>query len=175
MKKAFTLIELVIAIGIFSVLVLYMYKAVATTQNSTNRYEKMYQKSKKITKFKNIIYNDIFNQVDPYKDTNITTKDNLSTYYLRTKNSLNALTSPYVAYRVINENLFRFESNFPFTLPLTYENRHLIKIDKLLSHVSKFTIYSHKNSKLIDIFQNNTQTVFEISLPYSRKVVIVGG
>ncbi len=130
MKKAFTLIELVIAIGIFSVLVIYMYQSIATTKKSTSIYEKMYQKTKQISLVKKIIYNDIFNQVDPYKNTSISGNKNFSTYYLRTNNSLNGLASPFVAYKVHKNNLYRFESNKPFKLPFTYETKNKLKIDK---------------------------------------------
>ncbi len=175
MKKAFTLIELVVAIGVFSVLIVYMYQAIATTKKSTSIYEKMYEKADRISLIKKIIYNDIFNQVDPYTNTQTITEKDFSTYYLRTNNSLNALASPYVAYKVIKGNLYRFESTAPFKLPFTYETKLKLKIDKILENVERFVIHTNKNSKLIDMISNEQRTFFEISLPYSRKVIVVGG
>ncbi len=174
MKKAFTLIELIVAIAVFSIIIVYMYQAVSTTKKSVTSYESLYEKDRQNQIVKKILYNDIFNQTDPYKDTKISGSPTHSTYYLRTNNSLHNIPSPYVIYNVKNKNLYRFESIKPFDLPINDENKHHIKVDKLFDNVSLFTILSHRNDKLIQWVQNNQKTIFEISLPYSREIVIVG-
>lgn len=174
MKKAFTLIELIIAIAIFSLLILYMYQAVATTQKTTSVYENMYSKTQKINQIKKLLYSDIFNQTDPYTNTNVVTSDKFSTYYLRSNNSLHGLSSPFIAYQVINSNLYRFESVSSFRLPFNEENKNRLKIDMVASDVTNFVIYTYKNSRIIDIIASNQRTFFEIALPYSKKVIVVG-
>lgn len=175
MKKAFTLVELVIAIAIFSLLITYMYQAVATTKKTTQTYENMYKSIHKISEVKKLLYNDIFNQTDPYSNTSVSTSGNFSTYYLRSNNSLHGLTSPFIAYKVINSNLYRFESTSSFKLPLTEENKNSIKLDIVTKNVTNFTIYTYKNSHIIDLNSNGKRTFLEIALPYSKKVIVVGG
>lgn len=173
MKKAFTLIELIIAIAIFSIIIVYLYQAIYTTKKSILIYENMHQKTQTIDRVKNLFYNDIFNQTDPYANTSVITKDKFSTYYLRSNNSLFALSSPFIAYKVINSKLYRFESVAPFNLPLNEKNQNKIKLNVIATNVTHFTIYSYKNSRIIDIITDEQRTFFEVSLPYSKKVIMV--
>ncbi len=174
MKKAFTLIELILAIAIFSIIIVYMYQAVASTKKSVSAYERVYEQDRQALIVKNILYNDIFNQTDPYKDTLIQTELPFSVYYLRTNNSLHDIPSPYVAYAVKDEVLYRYESVKPFKFPITDENLDFIHVDILLKDLSLFVIRSYKNDKLIEWIANKQRTFFEISLPYSRKILVVG-
>lgn len=173
MKRAFTLVEIIIAIAIFSIMVVYMYQAIGMTKKSTKAYERKYEKVQKNQTIRKLLYNDIFNQVDPYSNTTVKTKDNFTTYYLRTNNSLHNSANPFVAYRVINGTLFRFESYKSFTLPLSENNKNDIHVDKLLENLKSFLVYSYKNSKLIQWNKEGERTIFEIALPYSKKVIIV--
>lgn len=176
MKKAFTLIEIIVAITIFSAIIIYMYQAIYTTRKTTIVYERQYDKTKRSKLIKKLIYNDIFNQTDPYKDTSIKTTDKkYSTYYLKTNNSLHSIPSPYVAYGVVKKKLFRYESIKQFQLPLKKNIKSDVKIDELLSNVDQFVIYSYKNSKIIEYIINKKRTFFEISLPYSKKIIVVEG
>lgn len=173
MKKAFTLVEIIIAIAIFSVIIVYMYQAIGTTKKSTAAYERKYEKIQKNQTIRKLLYNDIFNQVDPYSDTKVDTSGDFSTYYLKTNNSLHNISSPFVAYKVIKNTLYRFESIRKFTLPINEDNKNSIHVDKLLENIKSFLLYTYKNSKLIQWNVNDEQTIFEIALPYSKKVLIV--
>ncbi len=174
MKKAFTLIELIIAISLFSIIIVYMYQAVSTTKKSVSSYERVYEQDKQALIAQNVLYNDIFNQTDPYKNTSIETKKPFSVYALRTNNSLHDIASPYVIYAVKDEVLYRYESAKPFKFPINDENIHHIKVDALLENVSLFMVYAYKNDKLIEWVRAKKRSVFEISLPYSREIVVVG-
>lgn len=173
MKKAFTLVEIIIAIAIFSVIIVYMYQAIGTTKKSTAAYERKYEKIQKNQTIRKLLYNDIFNQVDPYSDTKVDTSGDFSTYYLKTNNSLHNISSPFVAYKMIKNTLYRFESIRKFTLPINEDNKNSIHVDKLLENIKSFLLYTYKNSKLIQWNVNDEQTIFEIALPYSKKVLIV--
>lgn len=173
MKKAFTLVEIIIAIAIFSVIIVYMYQAIGTTKKSAAAYERKYEKIQKNQTIRKLLYNDIFNQVDPYSDTKVDTSGDFSTYYLKTNNSLHNISGPFVAYKVIKNTLYRFESIRKFTLPINEDNKNSIHVDKLLENIKSFLLYTYKNSKLIQWNVNDEQTIFEIALPYSKKVLIV--
>ncbi len=173
MKKAFTLIEIIIAVFIFSIIIMYMYNVIAVASKSTSAYENMYKNDEKNQLVKKLFYNDIFNQTDPYLDTKIKTKDKFSTYFLRTNNSLHNIVSPYVAYKMIGNDLYRFESPRKFKFPIKEEQEKNIYYNKIASNLDYFLIYDFKNSKLISYSQKSSKTIFEIALPYSKKVVVV--
>ncbi len=173
MKKAFTLIEIIVAVFIFSIIMIYMYDLLAITKNSSVSYEKIYIKDKKSQNLKRIFYNDIFNQTDPYKYTKIKSNQHFSTYMLRTKNSLHDLANPYVSYKVIKGNLYRFECVRAFKFPINEEMKDKIFIDKLASKINSFLVYEYKNSKLISYEIDGKKNIFEIALPYNKKIILV--
>ncbi len=173
MKKAFTLIEIILAIFIFSIIIIYMYNIIAVAKKSTTSYENMYKNDEQKQIVKKLFYNDIFNQTDPYTNTTIKEKDNFATYYLRTNNSLHNIVSPYVVYKIIGKDLYRFESPRAFDFPLKEEQQKNIYFDKIASNVDYFLIYTFKNSKLISYSLNKSKTVFEVALPYNKKVIVV--
>lgn len=170
-QKGFTIIELVIAIAIFSIMTVYMYQAVSTAKKGNTIYEKNYEIVAKNEEAKKIFYNDIFNQVDPYK--NISFKD--KAFYLRTNNSLHSFVAPYVAYVLKNKNLIRIESMKKLTFPLKIENNQniLYEIDYVLKDVESFHVSIEKNNYLINWTKKTKTTTFRIKLPYYRKVLIV--
>ncbi len=173
MKKAFTLVEIILAVLIFGIIMIYMYDILAVTKKSTKAYEKIYEKDQKAQQIKKLFYNDIFNQIDPYSDTSLKTKDDYTTYHLRTSNSIHGLINPFVAYSVLGKTLYRFESVREFELPLDDESLDHVFFDKIATNLDNFLIYSYKNDKLITYSINKQKTIFEISLPYSKKVIIV--
>ncbi len=175
MKKAFTLVELIIAIAIFSLIVTYMYQAIYTTKKSVNVYENMYKKDKSAKVLKTLFYNDIFNQVSLDNKLKIQTEQDFSTVYLQTHNSLHNIPAPFVAYKVIRKNLFRFESAKEFKLPLNYENEEYIRVDKIQSDMERFLVYEEKKNVLIHFKSKGKNSTYEIDLPYKRKVIVVGG
>lgn len=170
-QKGFTIIELVIAIVIFSVIIVYMYQAVSTTKKGNTIYERSYEVVANNEEAKKLFYNDIFNQVDPY--ANISFKDEV--FYLRTNNSLHSLVAPYVAYFLKDKNLIRIESIKKLTFPLKLEyNQNIIyEIDYILKDIENFHVSVEKNNYLINWTKKSKTTTFEIKLPYYRKVLIV--
>lgn len=181
MKKAFTLIELVIAIAIFSIIVVYMTKAASTTSKSSAAYERVYQRVNKTQKVKKLLYNDIFNQVDITSTPTISNEDKTyndttyktSRYCIRTNNSLHDLVQPYICYMVKNGTLYRLESLTTIKFPLKEKSIKTMKIDAIMKNTNQFYIMSSKNNNLIQLNVEDINSTFEISLPYGKKVVVV--
>lgn len=172
-REAFTIIELVIAVAIFSIIIVYMYQAVNTTKKGNEVYKKHHEMIAENENAKRVFYNDIFNQVDPYKD--ISFQDNI--FYIRSNNSLHGIVAPYIAYMLKSKNLIRIESLKKIKLPLNREQRDTLfyEVDFMLKGIDDFKVLSKKNSYVVEWTRQNKKTMFQLKLPYYRKVVIVEG
>jgi prepilin-type N-terminal cleavage/methylation domain-containing protein len=164
-KKAFTLVEVVISIAIFSVIATYMYQAINTMQKSNDINSLHYEEDMREQKIVKLFYNDLFLQTDMYAASNITKSNKFDVFYLHTKNSIHAMINPYVAYFVKDNSLYRIESKEPENIPLTYDAIERVKVDKLTDNVTIFNIYENKNSYLIGYQSKEKFTLFQISLP----------
>lgn len=168
-KNAFTLIEMVISIIIFSLICIYMYQAINTVSKSNDLYIKLYKVSEQTEKVKQLFYNDIFLQTDIYATSNITDKEDFSIIRFHTKNSIHSMINPYIAYFIKDETLYRIESHKHEEIPLTYANIEHVKVDKLLNDIKLFRVYEAENSYLISWQQDTKTTTFQISLPVEQK------
>ena len=169
-KRAFTLIEMVISIAIFALIIVYMYQALATVETSNAIYERHYDEKAQTQKLKRLIYNDIFNQADPYMDVNLTTYEDNTAFRIRTHNTLHQLTTPYVTYLLKESSLFRLESLEPQSLPITYDNIDYFYVDKLMDNIEEFHVTTRHNAWLFYWKPQNEQNpiMLEIDLPYTN-------
>ena len=159
MKKAFTLIEIMIALMILSILLLAMNGVIKGLKSSKSVLYDYYLSEKKNELFVKVLYEDILNS----SSLNIVHSKN-SDYdriYLTTSNSLYHLINPYVLWYVSrNKNtLIRVESPFKIKLP----NDRLFFIDKFKNGVSLFRIYHKKGKDLIVLKDNNKPIYFEMT------------
>jgi prepilin-type N-terminal cleavage/methylation domain-containing protein len=164
-KRAFTLIEVVISIAIFSIMAVYMYQAINTMQKSNDINSLRYEEDIKEQKILKLFYNDLFLKTDIYAFSNITNSDEFDIFYLHTRNSIHAMINPYVAYFVKDNSLFRIESKERESIPLTYDSVERVRVDKLMDNVTLFRINENKNSYLVSYKIKEKLTVFQISLP----------
>ncbi|MDR3346400.1 MAG: prepilin-type N-terminal cleavage/methylation domain-containing protein [Campylobacteraceae bacterium] len=168
MKRAFTLIEVIISIAIFALIALYMYQAINTVQKSNDINTKHYEADKNEQKIIKLFYNDLFAQVNVSAQANIIKGDDFDVFYLHSRNSLHAMYNPQITYFVKDNTLYRIESKEQETIPLTYDSVERVKVDRLVNNVSVFRIYESKNSYLINYKDDTKLTSFQISLPPSN-------
>jgi len=109
MKKGFTLIEMMIAITIFSMVALFLYKSYANLSKQNHKYQKITKKIEYAKKLKKILYLDFTLSLD--NNVTIVHQDTKTdTVILQTSNSIHNRINPFVAYFVKNGNLYRMES-----------------------------------------------------------------
>lgn len=169
MKKAFTLIEMIISISIFSIMLLYLYQSVEYSRKKNQSLQSKFESYKNEEKLKILLYNDIFNQLDPQKDANVTIIDkNYDNLFLKTNNSIHDQITPFIAYTIVNETLFRLESINEIKLPINYDNINSYQIDQVQDQVKSFKIHKTKTDYLFYISTPNQNKIFEISLPYNK-------
>jgi prepilin-type N-terminal cleavage/methylation domain-containing protein len=147
MKKAFTLIELMIAVIILSILILAMNNIIVNLK-STKDFLKVYlQKQNKDELLIKTLYYDILNATSIKIIHSI--NSNYDRLYLQTNNSLYWLIEPYVVWYVSkNKNsLIRIESPFEIKLP----NENAFFLDKFKENVKIFRIFKKGGKDLIFI------------------------
>jgi len=136
MKKSFTILELIIAIMIFSLVYLSMSNVIENLKNSESFIKTFYKQNSFNEKILKTLYLDLINS-DNIKI--VRRNQNFSTIYIHTTNSLYGLSSPFVVWYVTNsKNLIRIES-----------------IDKRLLPIEKTGyLYDFGKVKIFRIFQN---------------------
>jgi prepilin-type N-terminal cleavage/methylation domain-containing protein len=164
-KRAFTLIEIVVSIAIFSIIAVYMYQAINTMQKSNELNSMHYSEDTKKQKIIRLFYNDIFSKTDIYAAANITNSDEFDIFRLRTKNSIHAMINPHVVYFVNDNSLYRIESRETENIPLSHDSAQRVKSDKLLDNVTLFRVNANRNSYIISYESSEKFTMFQISLP----------
>ncbi len=109
MRKAFTLIELMISISILSIMMIFLYKSYASVNMSNKFYKKKVELIKSQQLKKKIIFLDF--SLASAKSTAIINQDkNEDSIFLQSSNSMHKLYNPYVTYIVKDSKLYRLES-----------------------------------------------------------------
>ena len=146
MRKAFTLIELMISIVILSILMLFLYKSYAGLNKSNKIFAQEVQKISKIELLKKVIYLDYSLAIK--NDTNgsivqvLNQDKNEDVIFMQTSNSIHNRVNPYIAYIVKEEKLYRLESLKKFTeYPLGTDSEFVV--DEL-GDVKSFRVYKSR-------------------------------
>ena len=142
MRKAFTLIEMMIAISILSIMMLFLYKSYAALNLSNKTYEQATQKLKKFELTKEVLYLD-FSLASSVK---IISRDKQSDIvFLHTLHSIHDRINPYVGYIFKNEKLYRIESLKELTTYPLNADAEFVADD--FGKGSIFRVYKSKKAK----------------------------
>ncbi|MCF6330908.1 MAG: prepilin-type N-terminal cleavage/methylation domain-containing protein [Sulfurimonas sp.] len=170
-KKAFTLVELLVSIIIFSLMIVALYKSYSSLNMSNNTFKNKSNAIKTIELKKKIIYLDLLlampkNLVYLDKDTQ---EDIIS---FQTTNSIHKRFNPYVTYIIKDSVLYRLESLSEIkTYPL--DSSFNGNIDEF-GAVDKFKIYESKNKKIESylvnvLFKDSSRILLKVNV-LSQKV-----
>lgn len=141
MRKAFSLVELMISIVILSIMMLFLYKSYSGLNKSNKLFDVEVQKVAKIEKIKNTLYLDIMLS----QSVLIQNQDNKEdVVFLQTRNSVHDRFNPYVAYLLKDKKLYRLESLKELReYPLAADSEFVV--DELGS-VKIFRLYASKEA-----------------------------
>lgn len=158
-RKAFTLIELMIAISIFSIIMLFLYKTYADLNVSNNNLRVEFKKIEKIENVKKVIFKD-YALALPNSIKIDNREINEDFINLQTTHSIHRRYNPYVTYIVKNDKLYRLESLKKF---LNYDLPNDAEFDvDLLGEVKNFRVYKENNNKeayLVSLIFKNDQNI----------------
>lgn len=108
-RRGFTLIEMMIAIVIFSIVMLYLYESNANLRRSNIFYEKEVSKLKHEELKKKVLFLDF--SLMRYKSIQILNQDkHEDVVFMQSSNSIHGRSNPYIAYIIKNQKLYRLES-----------------------------------------------------------------
>ena len=140
-KRAFTLIELMVSIALTVIVVLFLYKALATQEISNKVLAKNAASLHQTDQIFDLLYKDFLES----NETKIATTFNkdYNILYLSTKNSLHDIPFAHVVYyvNVKDKTLVRLESAHPMKLPVDLEKIKYIFADTLIDKVTKFRVF----------------------------------
>ena len=140
-RKAFTLIELMVSIALTVIVVLFLYRALATQEISNKVLAKNATRLRQVDQLFNLLYRDFLESNETKIITTFNKEYNI--VYLATKDSLHNIPFAYVMYYVNakDKTLVRLESAYPFKLPVDLEKMKYIFVDRLIKKVSKFRVF----------------------------------
>ena len=147
-RKAFTLLEVLISIGLLGIIMSGLFSVVSMMRASNAQLLGYLEKAKVTTLASKVLYLDILSS-----DGNLTiTKDEFSRLCMEeTTNSLYGLTLAKVCWVVLKEKntLVRVEGN-DFKLPLKFENK--VEVDTVIKELESFDVV-HQNDKVIVVLK----------------------
>ena len=157
MKKGFTLIEMLIAVMIFSLVMVLLYDIVGILNKTKDRHIASYKQHHKMEELKRLFYQDLIYA------TAIKIDNEKKRVLFKTKNSLYGYNTPYIEYILKKKRLYRIESYKKLSLlPQTSMLEHS-KILPLLNDCRNFSIFKEKTS-IILYLKTQKENIFKIHL-----------
>ena len=157
MKKAFTLIEMMISITILSIMMIYLYTMNASVNKSNIFYEKQVNKLNQLTLKKRVLFLDL--SLAFSRQIAIEHADkNEDILFLQTTNSLHKRVNPFVTYIVKNKKLYRLESFKKLMYPFSETDKFDVDY---FGNVNVFRVYKEKNKEtfLVDLQFKNADNI----------------
>lgn len=164
MKKAFTLIEMLISISILSIMMIFLYKSYASLNNSNSLLKDEAHSIKKQELKKKVLFLDFSLIINNKLDIlNKDTKEDV--LFIQSKNSIHNRINPYITYIVKDSILYRLESLEKFyTADLSFDNEFVYDTFGEVNSFRVFTSRDKNSSFLIDIdFKNEEDIVLKVT------------
>lgn len=152
-RNAFTLIEMMIAITLFSMVMIFLYQSMATIDKSNQFYgEKLATMTTEQSLYKTI-YLDLSLAVANTIEINDINK-NQDMVFLQTTHVIHTHVMPYVVYFVKNKHLYRVESATKLSYP--FESNINALIDDF-GPLNKFRLYKNSTHFLLHLNINGKE------------------
>lgn len=148
-KNAFTLIEVLISVTIFSIVMIFLYQALEITKTTNNFYEDKLEVYKTKSDLKKLFFDDFLYSIDENNSISITqdkNKNNLVS--LNTYNTFHNSFYTHIVYFISRENeLIRIESSNKFNKEnITTDFLNKSYIDIIMDNIEVFKITPNKTS-----------------------------
>lgn len=155
MKKAFTLIEMLISISLLSVITLFLYQTYVSLQQSNRFYGEELSEASREQKLRKTIYLD-FALSTPASVKLINIDKTSDVLILQSSHSVHHRIMPYIAYIIKDKHLLRIESSEELYYPLSGEEEMVIDD---LGNVKSFRIFQKENSFLVHLEQKEKKMI----------------
>jgi len=162
MRRAFTLIELMISISILSIIMIFLYKSYSSLNRSNKFYEKEVLHIKKEELVKKVLFLDFALSLEK-SVTILNQEKNQDIVFLQSSNSMHHRFNPYIAYIFKDSKLYRLESLKEFvSYPIGVDAEFSAEC---LGEVESFRVYKSKTQKayLIHVdFKKDKDVLFKV-------------
>jgi len=149
-RQAFTLIEMMIAISVFSVVMIFLYQSMATIDKSNRFYGEKLKTIETNQALLKTLFLDLSLSVANSGEINNINKDE-DMVFMQTTHVVHDHVMPYVVYFVKAHHLYRVESYTKLTYP--FESNINAQIDDF-GIVKKFRLYKNSTHFLLHISSN---------------------
>ena len=158
MKRAFTLLELMISVALISLIFIYLYGAIDSLKFTNNFYQ---EKNKALSireKFLVTIYRDIIFA----KNVSFLDRDSKEFSIVKidnSKNSLYNIKNPNIIWFVSrkDDTLIRLESKDKIKLPLEEKTIYSTYLDKVVTNCKAFRIYKSNDGSSFMVYLKDNQ------------------
>ena len=160
MKRAFTLIEMLIAVSLLSVITLFLYQTYASLQHSNRFYGDELSEASREQKLRKTIYLDLSLSMPDSIDL-INIDKNSDVIIMQSSHSVHHRIMPYIAYLVTDNRLMRIESSQKLIYPFSGEEEMVIddleavKIFRVFQKDDSFLVHLEQNDKKMMLFRTN--------------------
>ena len=146
-KGAFTLLELLIAVTIISIMMVFLYESYAQLNQTNNIYKDETNIIKSNQLKKKLLFLDFSLILD--NEVNIINQDkHYDVVFFQSSNSIHKRYNPYIAYIAKKDKLYRLESLKPFKeYPLSSSS--VFDVD-YFGEIDEFRVYKAKKTQSID-------------------------
>jgi len=159
MKRAFTLIEMLISITILSIMMIFLYESYSSLNISNNILKKEVTSLKKYQIKKKVFFLDFVNNIEN-KITILDKADKNDVVFLQSSNSIHKRINPYIAYFVNDSKLYRLESIKEFVkYPIGFDHEFSAEC---FGDVESFKVYKstkEKTSYLLHVKFKNSENI----------------
>ena len=147
MRKGFTLMEMLISVGLLSVITIFLYKTYASLQHSNRFYGEELSSASHEQKLRKTIYLDLaLSMPKSIKLVNIEKSSDV--LIMQSSHSVHHRIMPYIAYLIKDKRLLRIESSEELIYPLSGEEEMVIDD---LAEVRIFRVFQEENAFLVHI------------------------
>ncbi|MGB5964808.1 MAG: prepilin-type N-terminal cleavage/methylation domain-containing protein [Sulfurimonadaceae bacterium] len=152
-RNGFTLIEMMIAITLFSVVMIFLYQSMATLDKSNQFYsDKLQSISTEQSLFKTLYLDLSLSESNSGEINNINKNEDM--VFLQTSHVVHTHVMPYVVYFVKENHLYRVESASKLSYP--FESNINALIDDF-GEVKKFRLYKNSTHFLLHLNINGKE------------------
>ena len=163
MKKAFTIIEVLVSVVLLGLISLFIASTISQTKGNNKLFENRVKNDKKLESLVDILYDDIYFS----KSITVEGLKKYSLLHVKSKNSIYGIDEPYMIWLVLKDKnrIIRMESAKKITLPLQDNMKKFVFIDEGMKNCEHFTVNISKNKKRILLYlqiKNKKPIIFEI-------------
>lgn len=164
MRKAFTLIELLIAVTIFSIIMFFLYKIIDQSNALNDRMvqkESLFLRRMRLYDLleKDLLYSYSMKKIE-------TSNKDRPFFIIETKNTLHRMVQPSVLYRLKDGILYRVEScqSFKGIQDETSSKEYrCLKCDIVAENVKRFQLYRHGNDYMVTVVVERASDIFVVT------------